>query len=146
MALKGKRRNTETQLVRQCLQFLSLHGIMAWRSNSGAVKGSYTNKDGTTKQRFVRFSGAKGMSDITGIIPKMRRRTEVTLEDGTPLSMFDREVSRGVLLAVECKTDKGKLRPDQKEYLLKITKAGGIALVVRSIEELESDLKEAGVL
>lgn len=50
---------SETALVRDCLEYLHLRNIHAWRNNSGAVK---------TGDRFIRF-GAVGSPDIMGILP-----------------------------------------------------------------------------
>ena len=70
--------------------------------------------------RFVHF-GKKGSSDILAILPG------------------------GRFLAVECKApDRGRLSPEQREFLEKIRGLGGMALVVRSWWELDEALREAG--
>ena len=48
---------SETDLVRGCLEVLNMHGIMAWRNNTGALR---------TGKRFIRF-GAAGSPDIIAI-------------------------------------------------------------------------------
>ena len=50
----------------------------------------------------------------------------------------------GKFLAIECKSAKGKLSLVQEEFLERVDALGGVACVVRSVEELEKDLKEAG--
>ena len=48
----------------------------------------------------------------------------------------------GQLLAVECKTEKGKLSPEQNEFLERVETSGGLALVVRSLNDLITALEE----
>lgn len=75
--------------------------------------GAY-NRNG----RLIRY-GKKGSSDILGI------------------------AKDGRFLAVEVKREKGGvLSDDQKEFLFNITKNGGVAIVVNSLESLVDQLKE----
>ena len=72
--------------------------------------------------RLVRF-GAKGMSDIYAIGPN------------------------GISIWIECKRPRaGVLSAAQREFLDCINRRGGIGIVVNSIESLETQLKEAGVI
>ena len=50
---------SEADLVRDCLKYLRMRGVFAWRNNVGAMK---------TDERYVRF-GQVGSSDILGILP-----------------------------------------------------------------------------
>ncbi len=104
---------SESTLVKLCLDYLNLHGIPAWRQNTGAV----ALDDGRGHRRFVRF-GVEGMSDILGILPPSGR-----------------------LLAVEAKTLTGRLRPAQAAFLARVTDCGGLAGVVRSLEDLQALLR-----
>jgi hypothetical protein len=52
---------TETVLVRACLDYLCLKGILAWRTNNTGVYDP-------THKRFRAFRGLKGVSDILGIL------------------------------------------------------------------------------
>jgi len=71
---------------------------------------------------FVKF-GAKGMSDYYAIGPA------------------------GISIWIECKRPVGGvLSAAQKEFLDCINRNGGIGIVVNSIESLEQQLKEAGVI
>ena len=72
--------------------------------------------------RYRRFVGLRGAADIQGVVPG------------------------GKALHVEIKTETGKLSPFQEEFLDRVSSLGGIAIVARSVEELEKDLKEVGVL
>lgn len=103
----------ETDIVKACLQYLNLVGVFAWRSNTGAVSGTYKGKD-----RFIRF-GPKGQSDIIGILPD------------------------GRFLAVEVKRPGGKLTFEQDMFLDTIRKRGGVALHVQSLQECEDWVREA---
>jgi hypothetical protein len=72
--------------------------------------------------RLVRF-GAAGMSDIYAIGPA------------------------GVSIWIECKRPVGgRLSAAQREFLDCVNRNGGIGIVVNSIESLEQQLKEAGVI
>jgi len=76
----------------------------------------------TPRGGFIRF-GAKGMSDIYAI------------------------GKTGISIWIECKRPVGgKLSVDQKEFLDCVNRNGGIGIVVNSIESLEKQLKEAGVI
>jgi len=76
----------------------------------------------TPRGGFIRF-GAKGMSDIYAIGPA------------------------GISIWIECKRPVGGiLSVPQKEFLDCINRNGGIGIVVNSIESLEKQLKEAGVI
>jgi hypothetical protein len=54
-----RKQKPETALVKSCLQYLHMKGVMAWRNNSGGIqKGNH----------FIRF-GQVGSADILGILP-----------------------------------------------------------------------------
>jgi hypothetical protein len=52
--------SSESVIVAQCLEWLALHRIFAWRNNTGAYR--------TPSGAFVRY-GQVGSSDILGILP-----------------------------------------------------------------------------
>lgn len=80
--------------------------------------GAYQNRTG----RLVRY-GLAGSSDILGIC-----------RDGR-------------FLAVECKRENGGVVSEsQREFLSSIKRNGGVAVTVRSVEELAAGLRENGVL
>ena len=97
----------EKTVVRDCLEYLHLLNIFAWRNNTGSIR--------TADNRFISF-GLVGSSDILGC-----------LNDGR-------------LLAVECKSDTGKLSEQQKEFLEKVRKLGGLSIVARSYKDIEQAL------
>lgn len=65
--------------------------------------------------------GKKGSADITGILPGGRR------------------------LEVECKAGRGRLSPEQADFLAMITEHGGFARVVYSVDELADALRKEGL-
>ena len=69
--------------------------------------------------RFVKFNVA-GCADVIGCLPPSGR-----------------------LLAVEVKKPGGRVRPAQRAFLARVATAGGLALVVHDVRELESALAEA---
>lgn len=112
--MKLSRRQRHTDLVKACLAWLKLNHIAAWQNNTGAARF----RDKTTgKDRVVRY-GFKGSSDIIGIL------------------------SGGAFLAVECKVGYDPLTTEQRLFLDAINEAGGCAIVVKSIEDLERQLAE----
>lgn len=108
---------SETGIVKSCIQYLRLRGIYAWRQNTAGV---FNQKTGG-----YFFNGTRGVADILGILPQ---ETEHGLQ--------------GILLCVECKTAKGVVSDSQKAFLTEIEQRGGLALVVRSVDELEAKLRD----
>ncbi len=70
---------------------------------------------------FRRFSGIRGHPDIAGVL------------------------QGGRALYAEVKRPGGKLSSSQEEFLDRAASLGAVACVVTSVEELEADLKEAGI-
>lgn len=105
------KKHTETQLVKACLEWLHLHGIVAWRQNTGAVLAA-----GKGKRRLVRF-GIIGMADIGGVLPD------------------------GRALHIECKLPGRYTSFDQDEFLDSINENGGLGIVVHTLDELQQKLR-----
>lgn len=103
---------TETSLVHACLDLLRLRGVHAWRNNTTGIYDP-------TRKCFRSFGGLKGVSDILGLI-----------------------APRGRFLAVECKLPGRKQTPEQLMFEAMVRDAGGVALCVRSVHELETLLRE----
>lgn len=106
----------EAEILRQCLAYLTLAGIVHWRNNSG---GTYL-PGGNGRRQFVRF-GARGSSDILGVLPPSGR-----------------------LLAVECKRRGAQPTDDQRAFIERVRSAGGLALVVHDVSDLRLGLRIAG--
>jgi len=102
----------EADVIKAVASILDLSGIYFWRNSVGAVSFK-----ASTGKRFVRF-GFPGSADFLGI------------------------TNDGRFLAVECKRPKGGVVSEkQKKFLANISARGGVALVVRSGEELIEKLK-----
>jgi hypothetical protein len=105
----------EADVLRACLDYLKLSGVLCWRNNTGATVA----RNAAGRKRFIRF-GAPGSSDILGVLPG------------------------GKFLAVETKRPGGKLSVLQSEFLAAVTIAGGVALCVSDVRELQRQLAELG--
>jgi hypothetical protein len=107
------RQPTETDLINDCLELLGWTNVVAdaWRNNTGAAV--FKGDDG--RKRFVKF-GRKGVSDILGV------------------------TSAGRFLAIEAKVGKNTPTPEQRAFLDGIHRAGGVALVIRDVAELNAAL------
>lgn len=93
-------------LTKQALRILDLKGFNCWRQNNGAVWDP-------VKKVFRRNSSTPGISDIIGY----HRKT-------------------GQFLAVEIKSGKDRLTKEQKLFLENVEKAGGMALVIRTTDDI----------
>ncbi len=107
----------EKDILAACLRLLNLLGILAWRSNSGGLHAEHKGK-----RRYVRFSGALGLSDIIGVLPD------------------------GRFFACETKRPGGKLTTNQGAFLDAVNRVGGLGLCVTSPEELLAGLRSEGVV
>ena len=105
----------ETSLVSACIQYLTLRGCFVYRQNQGGVK--VTRKG---RERLIRFAIVDGISDIIGMTPS------------------------GRYLAVECKVRPNKPTPEQSDFMARVRKSGGAALLIYSLDELIAGLKEIG--
>lgn len=92
-----------------------------WRNNSGSLPDPRTG-------RYVQFGvGNPGGSDLIGY-----RRVRVTPE------MVGQDVA--VFAAVEVKTPRGRIKPEQQQFVDHIRSAGGIAGIARSVDEAKNIL------
>ena len=101
----------EKDIQNSCLDWLEAHGILCKQIDT---VGIYDAKKKIYRKKMGRHN--RGTSDIWA-------------------------VANGRSLAIECKTEYNYLRDDQVKFLLDHALAGGISLVVRSIEDLEAGLK-----
>lgn len=108
------RAEREQVLVRQVLAFLHRRGIVAWRQNSGASSGTRPNG----KRYFVRFNSMPGMSDVLAVLP-----------------------GSGRLMAIEAKTQTGKLTDEQEQFLEAVTRSGGLGIVARCLTDVTEALE-----
>lgn len=106
---------TETELVKACLEFLRLRGVMAWRNNTGA----FVVRNGKGR-RFMRC-GTPGSPDIIGILPG------------------------GRFLGIECKVGVRRLSKVQRAWHEEAEAAGAAVAVVYGTLELECELADWGL-
>jgi hypothetical protein len=103
----GARSGPHTILVNACLSWLAANKIPAWKMNTGAFMGA--------SGHMVR-AAFPGCADILGILPGG---------------------DNGLFLAVECKTGRGELTDDQKEFKAVVLATGGVFVGARSVDDLE---------
>jgi hypothetical protein len=107
---------SETEIQQQIRLQCSKGGVRLWRNNSGSLPDPRTG-------RYVQFGvGSPGGSDLIGY-----RRVRVTAE------MVGQEIAQ--FAAVEVKSARGRVRPEQQQFIDNIVSAGGIAGIARSVDE-----------
>jgi len=139
--ITGRGKTYEKRLQEATLKYLkTLPHVTAWKSGAGGFFSTYTSKKtGQTSSRFFRM-GKKGCADIIGWARTCGRcgyspPRENCRRDGTVYARF---------LALECKDPQGwPLTPAQKEFLEAVSKAGGLAKAVTSLEEVRALLGDA---
>jgi len=103
---------SEKEIQNQILEYLYNRGIFCWRQNTIGV---FDERRGCYIKNRSRFA-IKGVSDILGVLPK------------------------GRILAIEVKSRKGKVSPEQEEFLKKVLQQGGVAILARSLEDVIAEL------
>jgi len=102
------------------LHYLAIRGIFAWRQNQGAMRmENKANEMGRRKRRdrFIRFAAVDGISDIIGIY-------------------------KGRFLSIEVKKVGNKPTDHQRDFLTRVDKEGGIAIVAYSVDDVVSALAD----
>lgn len=112
---KSVKATSTNDLTQLALRMFKMKGFKAWRQNNGGV---YDAKI----KGYRRNSSTPGISDVLG---------------------FHRQT--GQFLACEIKTGKDTLSNEQIEFLNDVKLSGGIAIVVRSSEDLELFIKGENV-
>jgi hypothetical protein len=97
----------EKNVLNACVQYLTLKGYVVIRNNTGA----FVSQGQNGKKRLIKF-GQTGSSDIIACSKE------------------------GKFVAVECKSDTGKVTPYQSDFLRRVESNNGIAVVVRSIDDM----------
>lgn len=96
----------ESELLSFALTCLKQSGIVYWRVPNGPVMHSVGTK------QIRKKSPIKGFPDIAGVMPN------------------------GKFFAIELKTDKGRLSPEQTEWITKLNMSGAMAIVLRTKDEI----------
>ena len=97
----------EVEVQRAILDYLKLTGIFVWRVNNVPVSSIQNGR-----RVFRKFSGVRGVADIIGILPG------------------------GRLLAIACKSEKGKPSPEQVDFGNRINAEGGLWFIARSVQDV----------
>ena len=105
----------ETQKV--CLQWLGMKGYMCWRNQNHGTWDAGKN--------VYRTGAVVGVPDAICIIPD---------KNGV-----------GRFVGIEFKREKKNLSEAQELFHTRIVEAGGVALCIHSLEELEKDFKSLGL-
>lgn len=103
----------EAELLSFALTCLKQSGLVYWRVPNGAVSHSINGK------MIRKKSPIKGFPDLAGVLPS------------------------GKFFAIEIKTDKGRLSPEQVEWITKLNLSGAIAVVLRSKDEIREFVASA---
>ena len=104
-------KTTANALTKHALKALDHIGYNVWRQNNGGIYDP-------SKKIFRQNSSTPGVSDILGYHKKT-----------------------GVILAAEIKAGKDRLSEYQKRFLEGIEKAGGVAMVIRTMDDIENIYK-----
>lgn len=110
----------EKAILSACLQYLAIRGVFAWRQNQGAMEQqnpNYRPGYGRKPTRKIRFAHVDGISDIIGTY-------------------------KGRFLAIETKRVGNKPTEDQRGFLERVDKEGGIAIVAYSVDDVKNALDE----
>ena len=97
--------------------------IPLWRNEVGVV----TYQDDNGKPRTVRYGLCRGSSDLIGIRPLIIEARHL----GMTIGQF---------VAFELKTVKGRATKEQKMFLKLIERNGGVAAIVRSVDDAREAL------
>lgn len=92
--------------------------VRLFRNNVGLCKNEHTT---------IVYGLCPGSSDLIGWTS-----IEITSE------MIGKKIA--VFTAVEIKTEKGKVSPEQKIFLDNVKNAGGIAKIIRNIDDINFDI------
>ena len=105
--------------------------------------------EGIVKNAICSWLSTQGcfffIHDSVGVFDPVRKRFRVNNSPYRVRGVADiLGIWNGKPLAIEVKSEKGKLSEHQKLFLLRWQQAGGIAIVARSIDEVRVNLKQTG--
>lgn len=103
----------ESELLSYAITILKQSGLVWWRVSNGPVLHSIGNKV------IRKCSPIRGFPDLAGVFPS------------------------GKFFAIELKTDKGRLSPEQTQWISKLNMSGAMAIVLRSKEEIRDFVEAA---
>ena len=98
----------ESDIQSQIIDYLIWRGIFVWRNYTGPIV-----RGGGARKVFFTPNPAIGAPDIMGVL------------------------DNGQMLAIEVKTSKGKLSPEQVQFLENLRQRGALVIVARSLGDVE---------
>ena len=107
----GDMSTLEKGIENSILKFLMKIGVFCWKNQSVGIYDPIKR----TFRRANNQAHIKGVSDILGII-------------------------EGKFLAIEVKSAKGQVTPEQRSFLARINNEGGIAFVARNVDQVAREL------
>ena len=107
---------TEAQVQDAILRYLAVERRVVWSARMNSGKGKLLRPDGS--QTWIRF-GFAGCPDIMG------------------------QLTDGRYLAIECKRAGGRVRPEQRAHISLATAHGAVAMIARSVDEVQAALDAA---
>lgn len=116
---KKEKDKTESDILRDICEYLTLERFFFWRSNNIPVFGK-NNAGKMTFRSMPKFS-RKGVADILLL-------------------------SNGRFIAIEVKRPGAQLRPDQKIFWGDVIANGGIYLIAYSLDDIKAELKSYNIL
>lgn len=105
------KRQPESIIKAQIIEFLQLHKIFFWNNRSTGIWNP-------SQRVFMKLNGKgdiRGTSDLLGFY-------------------------KGRFFAIEVKSEKGTVTPEQESFMQNVIRNGHIAFVARSIEDVERGL------
>lgn len=76
---RDPRPTTERALMKAVMELLQSRGFIIFRRNTGAVRARYVRKDGSSRERFIRFS-EPGAADLYGWQIGTGRHVEIEIK------------------------------------------------------------------
>lgn len=116
-ASRARRAKPDGGLAQAVIEYLTVHGIRAYRMNSGSIRIPADDVKGTKERLFK--ATFKGCPDVMALIPSY----------GT--------------VWIEAKGPRGNLRPDQVEFRNACLAAGVPHVVCRTLDDLDPYLPPA---
>ena len=105
-----KKEKPEHKIQNEILEYLTKLGIFCWRNQNTGLFDPFSGKF-RRKGKYQML----GISDILG-------------------------VCRGIFIAIEVKSEKGKASDYQKQFLEMVNYNGGIGFIARSVKDVEDNL------
>lgn len=99
---------SEKLIEKSILQWLSVKGIKAWKNHSVGIFDPRQGQFRAIRGQFTQ----KGTADILGILPD------------------------GKFLAIEVKSEKGRVTDEQAQFIDDILHRNGFAIIARSLDEV----------